>query len=133
MDEFRKPKRKTMTDAVVIEASLKQAVETFEGSSFDLLILIKDAEEPDLLQAFLEGLCKPYERVAFFLYKDAIQIMEKEDCEGLLACFKRMADEGLRVFVANESLTTYCPGWSSCCSMRDLPLLIQEAIKVVSL
>lgn len=122
-----------MTETVLIEESLKQELGTLSSDSFHILVLIKEVEKPELLLAFLEGLCKPYEKVAFFLYKDAIQLMDRDDCAELLARFIGMAEAGLKVFAANESLTTVCPGWLSCCSMRDLPLLIQEATKIISL
>lgn len=122
-----------MNETVLIEESLKQEVETVDGDHFQLLVLVKEVEKPDLIKMFLQGLCKPYDKTAFFIYGDAIELLEREDCEELLACFIRKAGEGLRVFVANESLPSACPIWLSCCSMRDLPILIQEATKVVSI
>lgn len=122
-----------MNDTVLIEESLKEELGTLDGDHFRLLVLVKEVAEPDLLMAFLQGLCKPYKLVAFFLYSDAIEMLDREDCSDLKACFIRMVDEGLKVFAANECLPSACPSWLYCCSMRDLPLLIQEATKVVTL
>lgn len=121
-----------MNETLLIEESLKQELETFDGDPSGLLILVKEVDKPELLMAFLQGLCKPYDRVTFFIYSDAVQILDREDCRELLGRFIDMSEAGLRVFAANESLKSACPSWLSCCSMRDLPLLIQEAAKVVT-
>ena len=108
-----------------------------DGGNQTILFLLDKAGlghgDLKLLKRFLEGLSKPYTSYAFFLYDEASELLTSEDAAEVRELFSTLVEMGLKVYVAYESLNIESHPWVSTCSIRDLPLLIQAADKVVSL